>query len=183
MPFSENGLIPDLIINPHAIPSRMTIGQLIETLENKRNALYGIVTDGTIFNKPDINNIGEDLAKLGYNKYGNEKLFDGRTGEYIDTEIFIGPAYYQRLQKFTTDAIYSVKNPVVDAITRQPLGGKSSGGGLKVGEMEKDVCNANGAMRFLKEKFYEHSDAFDVYICRNCGKYAVYNKEKKIIQM
>jgi DNA-directed RNA polymerase beta subunit len=180
MPFTENGIIPDLIINPHAIPSRMTIGQLIETLENKRNAMEGIITDATLFNKPDINQIGDDLTKLGYNRYGNERLFDGRTGEWIDVVIFMGPTYYQRLQKFTVDAIYSVRKPVIDAITRQPLSGKSSGGGLKVGEMEKDVFNANGAMRYLNEKFYQHSDAFDVYICKTCGKYAIYNEEKNI---
>lgn len=180
MPFTSNGIVPDLIMNPHAVPSRMTIGQNIEGVQSKLNALIGIITDGTVFNKVDVTAIGDKLEKLGYNRGGTEKMFDGRTGEWIDVEIFITPTYYQRLQKFTTDAVFAVMNAPTCAITRQPISGKSSGGGLRIGEMEKDVLCAHGAMRILDNKFYRDSDGFNIYICRNCRKQAIYNKEQEI---
>lgn len=107
-------------------------------------------------------------------------MYNGITGEYIDAEIFIGPTYYQRLQKFTIDTMYSVANGPSDIITLQPLdGGKGSGGGLRIGEMERDVIVSHGAPRFLDEKFRNHSDGYTEYVCR-CGKSAVVNYEKGI---
>lgn len=180
MPFTANGIVPDMIVNPHAFPKRMTIGQPIEGLQSKLNAMLGIISDATAFCKVDLKKIGEDLQNIGYKYDGTEKLFDGRTGEWIDVMIFYTPTYYQRLQKFTTDAVYTVMNAPTCALTRQPLRGKSSGGGLKIGEMEKDVFGAHGAMRLLNEKFYKDSDAFDMHICRNCNKFAIFNKERNI---
>jgi DNA-directed RNA polymerase II subunit RPB2 len=108
-------------------------------------------------------------------------MYNGITGEYIDCEIFIGPTYYQRLQKFTIDTIYSVSSGPSDAITYQPLDGKSSGGGLRIGEMERDVIVAHGSARFMAEKYFNHSDGFKEFVCR-CGKSAVANISKGIYQ-
>ena len=121
MPFTEDGMVPDLIINPHAIPSRMTIGQIIEGIQSIINAILGTITDATIFNKVDINNICDVLEKFGFKRAGTMKMFDGRTGEAIDHQIFMTPTYYQRLQKFTTDAVFAVQTAPTCAITRQPI--------------------------------------------------------------
>lgn len=169
MPLTENGVVPSIIFNPHSIPSRMTIGQLIEGITAKVCGIEGIVTDGTMFSNVDIDAIGDRLEALGFNRHGEETLYNGQTGEKIETSIFIVPTYYQRLQKFVADAMYAVSAGPTCAITRQPIGGKASGGGLRLGEMERDVLVANGALSFLKEKFMDHSDGFTWYVCTRCG--------------
>lgn len=110
------------------------MGVLFEGMASKANAVNGTITDGTIFNKINIDDIANDLDKIGYNRAGTERLYNGMTGNYIDAEIFIGPVYYQRLQKFTIDTVYSHKTCPTDAITHQPLDGKSSRGGLRLGK-------------------------------------------------
>lgn len=179
MPFTASGIVPDIIFNPHSLPSRMTINTIMEVLMSKVCALKGTVTDGTIFKKTNMPKIQEELASYGFNPSGKERMYCGMTGKWIDYEIFIGPIYYQRLQKFVNETIYAVSHGSTDAITRQPLEGKSSNGGLRVGEMEKDILIGNGLSRFLSEKFYDHSDGFNVYICRGCGKYATVNHKLK----
>jgi DNA-directed RNA polymerase beta subunit len=179
MPSTEDGIRPSIIINPHALPSRMTCGQLIESLAGGLCAAKCSQTDATIFNKVDIESIATELEDLGLNRYGYRRLYNGITGEYIDTEIFMGPTYYQMLQKFTIDTIYAITNGPSDAITYQPLDGMGSGGGLRIGEMERDVIASHGASRFLAEKFFDHSDGYTEYVCR-CGKSAVCNIEKGI---
>lgn len=176
MPFTANGIVPDLIINPHCIPSRMTIGQLIEGLLNKVCALSGKTTDGTIFKKIDIDQIAAELKGLGYEPYGREVLFNGKTGEQITSEIFITPCYYQRLQKFVNNTVYSIETGPTDIITRQPVAGKARYGSLRVGEMEKDVMGSQGVMSYLQEKFQDHSDKFILYICKSCGRQAIVNE-------
>lgn len=177
MPFTSQGIVPGLILNPHAIPSRMTIGQLIEGLAGKRAAIAGSTGDATIFKKVDLNAIGDELEALGYDRYGTEHCYDGRTGEPIDKELFITPTYYQRLQKFVIDEVYSISTGPTCVITRQPLEGKSNKGGLRIGEMEKDVVISHGAGHFIMEKFRDDSDGFDVYVCRTCGRRPVVNEE------
>jgi DNA-directed RNA polymerase beta subunit len=179
MPSTEDGIRPSIIINPHAIPSRMTCGQLIESLAGGLCAAKCTQTDATIFNKVDIESIATELEDLGLDRYGYRRLYNGITGEYIDAEIFMGPTYYQMLQKFTIDTIYAITNGPSDAITYQPLDGMGSGGGLRIGEMERDVIASHGASRFLAEKFFDHSDGFTEYVCR-CGKSAICNIEKGI---
>jgi DNA-directed RNA polymerase beta subunit len=179
MPFTESGIVPDVIFNPHSLPSRMTINTLMEILLAKVCALKGVVTDGTMFRKTDMPKVQKELGELGFNPSGKERMYNGMSGKWIDYEIFIGPVYYQRLQKFVNETIYAVSHGSTDAITRQPLEGKSSNGGLRIGEMEKDVLISNGLSRFLSEKFYDHSDGFKVYICRGCGKYATVNHKLK----
>lgn len=134
MPFTENGIKPDIIFNPLSLPSRMTMGVLFEGMVSKISSIQGTVKDGTIFNKIDIDDIADELQTLGYNRSGTERLYNGMTGNYIDAEIFIGPVYYQRLQKFTVDTVYSHKTCPTDAITHQPLDGKSARGGLRLGK-------------------------------------------------
>jgi DNA-directed RNA polymerase beta subunit len=179
MPFTEKGIRPDLIFNPHGIPSRMTCSQLIESMISIVCAIKGATHDGTMFNPVDIESFADELEKLGCNRYGYDRLINGITGEFIDTLIFIGPTYYQRLQKFVADAEYSVKHALTDAITHQPLGGMASSGGLRIGEMERDVLASHGVSMLLREKFFNHSDGYVDYVCR-CGNPAIVNIEKNI---
>ncbi len=180
MPFSSNGMIPDVIFNPHSLPSRMTINTPMEMLIGKTFALKGKVTDGTIFRKTNIPEIQQELKKMGFNPAGTEQLYNGMTGKYIDYEIFVGVAFYQRLEKFVNETIYAVSRGSTDAVTRQPLDGKSSNGGLRIGEMETQALSCNGVSRFIAEKLFDHSDGFDVYICRRCGDPAIVNHDLKL---
>lgn len=179
LPFTETGIHPDIIFNPHGIPSRMTAGQLIEALVGNVCAIKGTHYDGTIFKTVDLESIAEELEQYGFNRYGYERMISGLTGEYIDTLVSFGPTFYQHLQKFVADVEYSVKNAMTDVITLQPLGGMSSNGGLRIGEMEHDVISAHGSSRLLQEKFFNHSDGYVEYICR-CGKPAIINHKENI---
>jgi hypothetical protein len=181
MMFSENGLIPDKIMSPFAVPSRMSIGQIIEGLAAKVAAIEGFTSDATIFRKFDINAISDELEKHGYDRYGTERMYNGMTGEWIDIKVYLVPTYYQRLQKFVVDEVYSISTGPKCIVTRQPLEGKTNNGGLRVGEMEKDCLIAHGTGHFLMEKFRNDSDNFDVYVCRTCGKTPVVNEEKRIL--
>jgi DNA-directed RNA polymerase beta subunit len=179
MPFTKDGIRPSIIMNPHAIPSRMTIGQLYESLNGNWCAATGTHTDATMFKTVDIESMADELEKLGMHRYGYHRLYSGITGEFIDCLIFMGPTYYQRLQKFVVDAVYSISQGPSDVLSRQPLDGKASGGGIRIGEMERDVLCAHGSAKFLQEKFFDHSDGFTEYICR-CGKAAVVNTQRNI---
>jgi len=180
MPFTAEGLKPDIIINPHAIPSRMTIGQLKETLLGKVLLQLGLFGDGTSFEDLDIKDICKELQKNGYESNGNDVLYDGLTGEQIDSNIFIGPAFYQRLKHMVNDKQHSRSiGPMVN-LTRQPAEGRSRDGGLRFGEMERDAMVAHGASRFTKGRMYDASDAFKVNVCKKCGLIAAYNDKTHI---
>lgn len=138
MPYTSNGMRPDIIINPHAIPSRMTIGQLKETLLGKVLVQLGLFGDGTSFGELAVDDIRKELIKVGYEAQGNELLYNGMTGEQIESNIFIGPAFYQRLKHMVNDKQHSRSiGPMVN-LTRQPAEGRSRDGGLRFGEMERD---------------------------------------------
>jgi DNA-directed RNA polymerase beta subunit len=179
MPFTKDGIRPDILFNPHGLPSRMTCSQLIEALVGNICAIEGTHYDGTIFKETDIESYAEKLEQYGMNRYGYERMINGITGEFIDTLIFFGPTYYQRLQKFVSDAEYSVRHALTDALTSQPLDGQASFGGLRIGEMEKDVLCVHGSSRFLREKFFNHSDGYTEYICR-CGRAAIVNHDRNL---
>ena len=180
MPFTKDGLRPDLIINPHAIPSRMTIAQLKETLLGKLLLELGLFGDGTSFGELDMKTIFKELQKHNYESKGNELLYDGKTGEQIETNIFIGPVYYQRLKHMVNDKQHSrCIGPMVN-LTRQPAEGRSRDGGLRFGEMERDCMISHGASRFTRERIYDVSDKYGVHVCKTCGLIAIYNNEKHI---
>ena len=181
MPFSADGLVPDIIINPHAIPSRMTVGQLMECIMGAACVAYGAFGDGTPFRGTTVEDIGDLLQKMGHARLGNVVLHNSRTGEQIPTTIFMGPTYYQRLKHMVEDKIHSRSSsgPVV-LLTRQPAEGRARDGGLRLGEMEIECQWSHGMLHFLKERFMECSDNYRMFVCRQCGMMAVCNPEKKI---
>jgi DNA-directed RNA polymerase II subunit RPB2 len=180
MPFTSNGLRPDIIINPHAIPSRMTIAQLKETLLGKVLIELGLFGDGTSFGKFDIKDICTELQNVGYQSNGEEIMYNGLTGEQIETAIFIGPVFYQRLKHMVADKQHSRSiGPMVN-LTRQPAEGRSRDGGLRYGEMERDCMCSHGASRFNKGRIYDASDAFRVHVCKRCGLIAAFNDKVHI---
>ena len=180
MPFTANGLKPDIIINPHAIPSRMTIAQLKETLLGKVLLEMGLFGDGTSFGEFDISTIIDKLNDLGYESKGNELMYNALTGEQLTMNIFIGPAFYQRLKHMVNDKQHSRSiGPMVN-LTRQPAEGRSRDGGLRFGEMERDCMIAHGASRFTKGRIYDASDAFSVFVCNKCGLIASFNNKEHI---
>jgi len=180
MPFTSNGIKPDIILNPHAIPSRMTIAQLKETVLAKVLLELGLLGDGTSFGDLDIETICEHLLDAGYEAHGNELMHNGLTGEQIECSIFTGPVFYQRLKHMVTDKQHSRSiGPMVN-LTRQPAEGRSRDGGLRFGEMERDTTVAHGAARFTKERLYDVSDKYYVYTCKSCGMIASYNDKVHI---
>ena len=181
MPFSKEGITPDIIVNPHAIPSRMTVGQLIECIMGKSSCLLGSLGDATPFNGCDVENIANILETYGMERYGNEILYNGRTGEMIHTEIFMGPTFYQRLKHMVADKMHGRGNngPVV-MITRQPAEGRARNGGLRFGEMERDAIVAHGAGCFLKERMLDVSDNYRVFVCKKCGLFCTANPNRNI---
>jgi len=179
MPFTKDGLKPDLILNPHAIPSRMTIAHLKETLLGKLLIEIGMFGDGTSFGNLDVNTIAEELQKIGFESYGNEVLYDGHTGKQIETSIFVGPVFYQRLKHMVNDKEHSRSiGPVVN-LTRQPAEGRSRDGGFRIGEMERDVMIAHGMSKFCRERMYNVSDKYAVHVCKRCGMIATFNNGDK----
>ena len=175
MPFTKNGLRPDIILNPHAIPSRMTIAQLAETLLGKVLLELGMFGDGTSFGEMDVYTIINELKRCGYESHGNEILYDGSTGEQLETDIFIGPVFYQRLKHMVNDKEHSrAMGPMVN-LTRQPAEGRSRDGGFRIGEMERDVMIAHGMTKFCRERMYTVSDKYAVHVCKKCGMIATYN--------
>ncbi len=180
MPFTENGLKPDIIINPHAIPSRMTIAQLKETVLGKVLLYLGYFGDGTSFGDFQVKDICKLLQDVGFESNSNEILYNGMTGEQLESSIFIGPVFYQRLKHMVNDKQHSRSiGPMVN-LTRQPAEGRSKDGGLRFGEMERDCMVSHGASRFTKERLYDASDSFSVHICNKCGLIASYNDKLHI---
>jgi len=180
MPFTSDGLKPDIIINPHAIPSRMTIAQLKETLLGKVLLELGLFGDGTSFGELDIKDICKHLQKAGYESNGNQRMYNGLTGEALESSIFIGPAFYQRLKHMVSDKMHSRSYGPKVNLTRQPAEGRRKDGGHRFGEMERDCMCSHGASRFTKGRMMYESDAYGTYACRTCGSFAAYNDKKHI---
>ena len=175
LPFNIEGITPDIIVNPHAIPSRMTIGHLIECLSSKVSSIFGEKSDSTPFSNITVDEISSSLHKLGYQKYGNEALFNGFTGRKFDMLIFFGPTYYQKLKHMVEDKIFSRSIGPIQILTRQPTEGRAKDGGLRFGEMERDCAISHGAAAFLKERLFDLSDKYRVHVCERCGLIASAN--------
>lgn len=169
MPFTVDGVIPDIIVSPHGLPSRMTVGQLLECLLGKLCCMEGKIGDGTPFSGTTIEAVGEELRKHGFQDRGNERLFDSTSGEPLETTVFVGLVHYQRLKHFVRDKVHARSRGPRSLLTRSPLEGRSRDGGLRVGEMERDCILAHGASATLLDRLFHHADAFDYYVCRTCG--------------
>jgi DNA-directed RNA polymerase II subunit RPB2 len=172
MPFTEQGICPDIIINPHCIPSRMTINQIIACVLGKIKCVTNkkFTSDGTPFEKTtNFKKLCDRLQEEGFSRNGTEILYNGFTGELIKAQIFFGPTYYHRLKHLVADKIHARAQGQVTALTRQPNCGRSKNGGLRVGEMEKDSMLVHGISRFIKERMFETSDYNTSFVCTNCG--------------
>jgi DNA-directed RNA polymerase II subunit RPB2 len=182
MPFTKNGLRPDIIVNPHAMPTRMTVGQLVECLVGKACLNMGYHGDCTAFMSSDkqIGAFGEILNKCNYHSSGNELLYNGMTGEQLEAEVYIGPNYYMRLKHMVKDKVnFRAKGPRTQ-LTRQPVSGRANDGGLRIGEMERDVIISHGATDFLRESMMDRGDKFYMAVCNKTGAIAIYNPEKNM---
>ncbi|RLG65509.1 DNA-directed RNA polymerase subunit B [archaeon] len=176
MPFTRDGIVPDLIINPHAFPSRMTMGQPYESIAGKIAALKGEPMDGTVFYHPSPEELYRELVRLGFRYNGEEVLYNGVTGEKMKAKIFIGVVFYQRLHHMVADKMHARATGPIELLTRQPTEGKAREGGLKFGEMEKDCLVAYGATMNLRERMLEVSDKYLAYVCEVCGSLAYYDR-------
>jgi hypothetical protein len=182
MPFTPDGIRPDLIVNPHAFPSRMTIGQFVETVMAKACVIYGAFGDCTAFvnlgNKHET--FGNMLLKENYSSKGTQILYNGTTGEQIESEIFIGPTYYMRLKHMVKDKInFRARGPNTN-LTRQPVQGRANDGGLRIGEMERDGIIGHGAAHFLQESMLIRGDIYYMAICNKTGMTAIYNPDNDV---
>lgn len=181
MPQTASGIVPDIIINPHCIPSRMTIAQLMETLLSKVGCMTGCLGDGSPFGETTVDDLATILRdNYGMEPHGNEIMYNGYTGRMMETSIFIGPCYYQRLRHCSADKMHSRASGPLVMLTRQPAEGRAREGGLRLGEMEKDAIVAHGMSEFNKERLMECSDSFSCYSCKECGLLAIANPEQNI---
>lgn len=173
MPFSESGIVPDVIINPHAFPSRMTIGMFVESIAGKAGALYGNAQDSTPFTFSEdfaaADFFGDQLRKAGYNYYGNEPMYSGITGQEFKADIYIGVVYYQRLRHMVSDKYQVRTTGPVHNLTQQPVKGRKRAGGIRFGEMERDSLLAHGTSFLLQDRLMNCSDYSQAYVCSTCG--------------
>lgn len=188
MPFSESGISPDIIINPHAFPSRMTIGMLVESMAGKSGSLHGTFQDATPFSfhesgdKVSVDYFGEQLQAAGYNYYGSEALYSGVSGCVMQADLFIGVVYYQRLRHMVSDKYQVRATGPVNELTRQPIKGRKKGGGIRLGEMERDSLLSHGTAFLLQDRLLNCSDRHVAYACCRCGDLLMSTTERCTVQ-
>jgi DNA-directed RNA polymerase II subunit RPB2 len=182
MPFTKDGLRPDIIINPHALPTRMTIGQLVECIVGKACLHSGFHGDCTAFNSngTQLADFQKMLTNSGMHSSGNDVLYNGMTGDQIESEIFMGPTYYMRLKHMVKDKVnFRARGPMTQ-LTRQPVSGRANDGGLRIGEMERDSIISHGATEFLKESMLVRGDQYYMAVCNKTGGIAIYNPDRNM---
>jgi DNA-directed RNA polymerase III subunit RPC2 len=169
MPFTDSGIVPDIIMNPHGFPSRMTVGKMLELVSGKAGVLAGKQEYGTAFGGSKIEDMGAELVKHGFSYSGKDFVTSGITGESLPSYVFFGPIYYQKLKHMVQDKMHARSTGPRAMLTRQPTEGRSRAGGLRLGEMERDCLIAYGASQLLLERLMLSSDAHEVDVCEKCG--------------
>lgn len=169
LPFNDQGISPDIIMNPHGFPSRMTVGKMIELISGKAGVLNGSLEYGTCFGGSKLEDMSKILVDQGFSYSGKDMLYSGVTGECLQAYIFFGPIYYQKLKHMVLDKMHARARGPRAVLTRQPTEGRSRDGGLRLGEMERDCVIAYGASQLLLERLMISSDAFEVEVCNKCG--------------
>ena len=182
LPYTADGVTPDVLINPHAFPSRMTVGMFMESITGKAAALRGRQFDGSAFVGEKLDDVKEIMDQTGFKYSGKEIMYDGRTGKSFPVEVFIGVVYYQKLHHMVADKIHARARGQVQMLTKQPTEGRARGGGLRFGEMERDCLIAYGASMILKDRLLDESDKAEIYVCERCGLTAYHDvKQRKYV--
>ena len=179
LPYTVDGISPDVLINPHAFPSRMTVGMMMESITGKAAAIRGKKVDASAFVGEKMADVKDVMEKAGFKYSGKETMYDGRTGKPFPVEVFIGVVYYQKLHHMVADKIHARARGQVQMLTKQPTEGRSRGGGLRFGEMERDCIIAYGASMILKDRLLDESDKSDIFVCERCGLIAYHDVKQR----